>query len=57
MSQSVPTRDDFAALLEESFSSGHSGEGQVVRGIVTAIEKDMAVIDDGLKVESCVSFK
>jgi small subunit ribosomal protein S1 len=57
MSQSNPTRDDFAALLEESFSSGHSGEGQVVRGTVTAIEKDMAVIDVGLKVEGRVPLK
>jgi small subunit ribosomal protein S1 len=57
MSQSNPTRDDFAALLEESFSSGHSGEGQVVRGTVTAIEKDMAIIDVGLKVEGRVPLK
>ena len=45
MSAANPTRDDFASLLEESFSDGHSGEGQVVRGTVTAIEKDMAIID------------
>ena len=57
MSQSIPTRDDFASMLEESFSDGHSGEGQVVRGIVTAIEKDMAIIDVGLKVEGRVPLK
>jgi small subunit ribosomal protein S1 len=57
MSQSNPSRDDFAALLEESYSSGHAGEGQVVRGIVTGIEKDMAVIDVGLKVEGRVALK
>jgi small subunit ribosomal protein S1 len=57
MSQSNPTRDDFAALLDESFSSGHSGEGQVVRGVITAIEKDMAIIDVGLKVEGRVPLK
>ncbi|MBD0413162.1 30S ribosomal protein S1 [Oryzicola mucosus] len=57
MSQSNPTRDDFASLLEESFSDGHSGEGQVVKGIVTAIEKDMAIIDVGLKVEGRVPLK
>ncbi len=57
MSQSNPTRDDFAALLEESFSAGHSGEGQVVKGIITAIEKDMAIIDVGLKVEGRVPMK
>ena len=57
MSQSNPTRDDFAALLEESFSDGHAGEGQVVRGTITAIEKDMAIIDVGLKVEGRVPLK
>src|SRR6201991_3679952 len=48
MSVANPTRDDFASLLEESFSDGHSGEGQVVKGIITAIEKDMAIIGFGL---------
>ncbi|CAM5567002.1 small subunit ribosomal protein S1 [Aquamicrobium terrae] len=57
MSVANPTRDDFASMLEESFSAGHSGEGQVVRGIVTAIEKDMAIIDVGLKVEGRVPLK
>ncbi|MBL8583461.1 MAG: 30S ribosomal protein S1 [Rhizobiaceae bacterium] len=57
MSQSNPSRDDFASLLEESFSTGHSGEGQVVKGTVTAIEKDMAIIDVGLKVEGRVPLK
>jgi small subunit ribosomal protein S1 len=57
MSQANPSRDDFAALLEESFSDGHAGEGQVVRGTVTAIEKDMAIIDVGLKVEGRVPLK
>lgn len=57
MSAANPTRDDFASLLEESFSAGHSGEGQVVKGIITAIEKDMAIIDVGLKVEGRVPLK
>jgi len=57
MSVATPTRDDFASMLEESFSPGHSGEGQVVRGLVTAIEKDMAIIDVGLKVEGRVPLK
>src|SRR5438445_2016844 len=57
MSAANPTRDDFASLLEESFTAGHSGEGQVVKGIVTAIEKDMAIIDVGLKVEGRVPLK
>ncbi|MGN6584333.1 MAG: 30S ribosomal protein S1 [Rhizobiaceae bacterium] len=57
VSGSSPTRDDFAKMLEESFSDGHSGEGQVVRGRITGIEKDMAVIDVGLKVEGRVPLK
>ena len=57
MSAANPTRDDFASLLEETFSAGHSGEGQVVKGIITAIEKDMAIIDVGLKVEGRVPLK
>ncbi|MCV3206146.1 30S ribosomal protein S1 [Mesorhizobium sp. YC-39] len=57
MSAANPTRDDFASLLEESFTAGHSGEGQVVKGTITAIEKDMAIIDVGLKVEGRVPLK
>jgi len=57
MSVANPTRDDFASLLEESFTAGNSGEGQVVRGTITAIEKDMAIIDVGLKVEGRVPLK
>jgi len=57
MSVANPSRDDFASMLEESFGAGHSGEGQVVRGTITAIEKDMAIIDVGLKVEGRVPLK
>ncbi|ESX21869.1 MULTISPECIES: 30S ribosomal protein S1 [unclassified Mesorhizobium] len=57
MSAANPTRDDFASLLEESFTAGHSGEGQVVKGTILAIEKDMAIIDVGLKVEGRVPLK
>jgi len=57
MSAANPSRDDFASLLEESFSESHSAEGSVVRGIITSIEKDMAIIDVGLKVEGRVPLK
>ncbi|TKT82534.1 30S ribosomal protein S1 [Aquamicrobium sp. LC103] len=57
MSNANPSRDDFAALLDESFSESHSAEGSVVKGIITAIEKDMAIIDVGLKVEGRVPLK
>jgi small subunit ribosomal protein S1 len=52
-----PSRDDFAALLDESFTRNEMHEGSVVKGIVVAIEKDLAVIDVGLKVEGRVALK
>ena len=53
-----PTRDDFAALLNESLGGEDQGfEGRVVKGIVTAIENDMAVIDVGLKSEGRVPLR
>jgi small subunit ribosomal protein S1 len=52
-----PSRDDFAALLDESFNRNEMHEGSVVKGIVVAIEKDLAVIDVGLKVEGRVALK
>ncbi|MBK1624799.1 30S ribosomal protein S1 [Afifella marina DSM 2698] len=52
-----PSREDFAALLEQSFADADVQEGTVVDGTVVAIEKDMAVIDVGLKVEGRVPLK
>ena len=43
----APTREDFAALLEESFGGGNLQEGSVIKGTVVGIEKDLAVIDVG----------
>jgi len=57
MSVANPSRDDFASMLEESFSESQSAEGSVVRGVITSIEKDMAIIDVGLKVEGRVPLK
>jgi len=57
VAQAQPTREDFAALLEESFSKNDNIEGSVVKGRVVAIEKDLAVIDVGLKVEGRVPLK
>jgi small subunit ribosomal protein S1 len=53
----APTREDFAALLEESFTSGSPQEGQVVKGIIVGIEKDLAVIDVGAKTEGRVALR
>src|SRR6201991_745178 len=54
---SSPTREDFAALLEESFSQGHLQEGSVVKGKIVGIEKDLAVIDVGAKTEGRVPLR
>jgi len=52
-----PTRDEFAALLDESFSNKTALEGSVIKGKVTAIENDLAIIDVGLKTEGRVPLK
>jgi small subunit ribosomal protein S1 len=53
-----PSRADFEALLNESLSGTNGAfEGQVVKGKITAIEKDLAVIDVGLKMEGRVALK
>ena len=57
MSQLNPTREDFAALLAESLTASDVAEGTVVKGTIVAIEKDLAVIDVGLKVEGRVPLK
>ncbi|MGE0845055.1 MAG: 30S ribosomal protein S1 [Flavobacteriaceae bacterium] len=56
-SQNNPTREDFGALLAESLSLRAPDEGSVVKGRVIAIEKDMAIIDVGLKTEGRVPLK
>ena len=53
----APTRDDFASMLDASFSENEAYEGSVVKGIVVAIEKDVAVIDIGLKTEGRIALK
>ena len=54
-----PTRDDFAAMLDEQLGAADEGgfEGRVVKGTVTAIENGMALIDVGLKSEGRVDLK
>ena len=53
----APSREDFAALLEDSFTHGNLQEGAVIKGTVVAIEKDLAVIDVGLKTEGRVPLR
>jgi len=54
---SQPTREDFAKMLEESFGHADLQEGSVVKGRVVGIEKDIAVIDIGLKTEGRVPLR
>ena len=53
----TPSREDFAAMLEESFSDQSAEEGSVVKGKVIAIENDFAIVDVGLKTEGRISLR
>src|SRR6202453_4342278 len=53
----APSREDFSALLNETYGEDEAFEGSVVKGRVVAIEKDMAIIDVGLKTEGRVALK
>ena len=53
-----PTRDDFAAMLDESLGGAEGGfEGRVVKGTVVGIDNDHATIDVGLKSEGRVALR
>jgi small subunit ribosomal protein S1 len=52
-----PSKEDFAALLEESFETHGLQEGNVVSGRVIGIEKEYAIIDVGLKTEGKIALK
>jgi small subunit ribosomal protein S1 len=56
-SSAAPSREDFAKMLEESFTQGSPQEGAVVKGTVVGIEKDLAVIDVGAKTEGRVALR
>ncbi len=53
----TPSRDDFAALLDESLAGRDLNEGTVVHGIVVGQEKDFLIVDVGLKTEGRISVK
>ena len=57
MSQTETMTEDFASLFAESLATQDLAEGYVAKGIVIAIEKDVAIIDVGLKVEGRVPLK
>jgi small subunit ribosomal protein S1 len=53
-----PSQEDFAALLQESFEEGSTlQEGEVIEGRIVDFEKDLVVIDVGLKTEGRVPLK
>ena len=50
-------KESFSALFEKSFENINSIEGSVVSGKVISIEKDLIVVDIGLKSEGRISKK
>jgi len=57
LAQQTVAKEDFEALLMDSFIDNDAAEGTVVKGRVVAIEKDLAIIDVGLKTEGRVPLK
>ena len=53
----TPTVDDFASMLEASLEVNPMTEGSVIKGLVTAIEKDVVLVDVGLKTEGRVPLR
>ncbi len=52
-----PTTLDFESMLEASFETNSMEEGTVVKGLVTAVEKDTVVVDVGLKTEGRIPLR
>ncbi len=57
LAQQTVTKEDFESMLLDSFVDNDAAEGTVVKGKVVAIEKDLAIIDVGLKTEGRVPLK
>jgi small subunit ribosomal protein S1 len=53
----APSKEEFEALLNESFETRSPLEGIVVRGIVLRIEREHVVVDVGLKTEGRIDLK
>src|ERR1700683_1243232 len=53
----IPSREDFAAMLEQSFETQSPQEGSVIKGTIVSIENDFAMVDVGLKTEGRISLK
>src|SRR4029078_10210783 len=54
---SHPSHDEFAALLEESLTTTALQEGNVVKGTIVGIGKDVAVIDGCLQTQGRFPLK
>ncbi len=52
-----PTTDDFASMLEAALETHSMTEGSVIKGTVTAIEKDIVIVDVGLKTEGRIPLR
>jgi len=57
MAQQAVVKEDFESLLMDSFMENEPLEGAVVKGTIVAIEKDLAIIDVGLKTEGRIAMK
>ncbi|MBU6371109.1 MAG: 30S ribosomal protein S1 [Alphaproteobacteria bacterium] len=53
----TPSRDDFAALLEESLTGRGMVEGRVVPATVVGVEHDFVIVDVGLKTEGRIPLR
>lgn len=52
-----PAKESFAALLENSLGNCNTLEGKVIKGTVISIEKDIVLVDVGLKSEGRIPLK
>jgi len=57
MAVQTAVKEDFESLLMDSFMENEPLEGAVVKGKIVAIEKDLAIIDVGLKTEGRIAMK
>ncbi|TAL01788.1 MAG: 30S ribosomal protein S1 [Rhodospirillaceae bacterium] len=58
MSQSnLAVKEDFAAMLDESFKKNESIEGSVIHGTVIRVDDDFVLVDVGLKSEGRIPLK
>ena len=52
-----PSMEDFASMLDASLETNPMSEGSVIKGRVTAVEKDYVMVDVGLKTEGRVALR